>query len=526
MIRAQRNLGRLPAAIAQTRRCLATASPLETVPNTPPPLPIEPTPTSHVMHRSLSHSPLLAKRASGINIYTSTGQRIIDATSGAAVSCLGHSHPAIIEAMKKHLDGSDAVNYVATIMFTSSPAEELSKLLLESWEPPLRPTELQSTGKVYFCSGGSEANDSLMKLASQYHLENGQPQRTKFIARKQSYHGNTLGSLSLSHNLARITPYKGIMAKNTVHVPAPNTYRDLLPSETSEQYVERLREEYESTIVREGADTFIAFFLEPVTGATSGCLVPPPGYLQMVRDLCTKYGILMVCDEVMSGIGRCGSFHVHKHPEFGLKQPLAMGTGLTKEEREASMPDIQTVAKGLGGGYVPIAALLISGKVVDVLRAGKINKGAWVHGLTYQGHSLTCATALAVQRYIQDNDIMSSPAFSLLGSMLQSRLEQEDFDFVGNVRGAGLFWAVEFVQNRTTKEPFKRAKGLGMLIHETCLKNGLAVYPSNGTVDGKEGDHIILAPPYNVTEGEMVEIVDLLCHTFRNMESEIASLRG
>ncbi|KAE9969053.1 hypothetical protein BLS_005527 [Venturia inaequalis] len=435
-------------------------------------------------------------------------------------------------------------------MFTSSPAEELSKLLLESWEPPLGPTEVPSTGKVYFCAGGkthlsmsldfenlhlferghgvdycSEANDSLMKLATQYHLENGQPQRTKFIARKQSYHGNTLGSLGLSHNLARITPYKDITPKNTVHVSAPNTYRDLLPSETLEQYVERLREEYETTIVREGADTFIAFFLEPVTGATSGCLVPPPGYLQMVRELCTKYGILMVCDEVMSGTGRCGSFHVHKHPDFGLKQPSATGKGLTKAEREASMPDVQTIAKGLGGGYVPIASILISGKVIDVLREGKINKGAWVHGLTYQGHPLTCATALAVQRYIQDNDIMSSPGFALFGSMLQSRLAEEDFDFVGNVRGAGLFWGIEFVQNRETKEPFKRAKGLGMLIHETCLENGLAVYPSNGTVDGKEGDHIILAPPYNVTEGEMVEIVDLLCHSLRGMESQIAGLR-
>lgn len=316
------------------------------------------------------------------------------------------------------------------------------------------------------------------------------------------------------------------MAKNTVHVSAPNTYRDLRPSETSEQYVERLRLEYETTIVREGADTFIAFFLEPVTGATSGCLVPPPGYLPMVRELCTKYGILMVCDEIMSGMGRCGTLHVHKHPDFGLKQPSLSGTSLSKTEREASMPDIQTVAKGLGGGYVPIAAILISGKVVDVLREGTINKGAWVHGLTYQGHPFTCATALAVQRYMQDNDLMSSPVFTLFGSMLKAKIEEEEFEFVGNVRGVGLFWAIEFVQDRKTKQPFKREKGLAMLIHETCLKNGLAVYPNNGTVDGKEGDHVILAPPYNVTQEEMVEIVDLLCHSLRGMEDEIASLRG
>lgn len=310
-----------------------------------------------------------------------------------------------------------------------------------------------------------------------------------------------------------------------VHVSAPNTYRDLLPSESPEQYVERLREEYESTILREGADTFIAFFLEPVTGATSGCLVPPPGYLQMVREICTKYGILMVCDEVMSGIGRCGTYHVHKHPDFGLLQPTGTTKDLSNNEREASMPDIQTVAKGLGGGYVPIAAILISGKVVDVLREGKFGNGAWVHGLTYQGHSLTCATALAVQRYIQDNNVMTSPAFTLFGSMLKAQLEQEDFDFVGNVRGSGLFWGVEFVQDRKTKQPFKRGKGLGMLVHETCLKNGLAVYPSNGTVDGVEGDHVILAPPYNVTQEEMIEIVDLLCYSLRGMENEIAGLR-
>jgi adenosylmethionine-8-amino-7-oxononanoate aminotransferase len=300
----------------------------------------------------------------------------------------------------------------------------------------------------------------------------------------------------------------------------------MLPSESPDQYVQRLCEEYESTILREGADTFIAFFLEPVTGATSGCLVPPPGYLQMVRDLCTKYGILMVCDEVMSGMGRCGSFHAHKHPDFGISQSSETGRGRSRREREASMPDIQTVAKGLGGGYVPIAAILISGKVVDVLRQGKFGNGAWVHGLTYQGHSLACATSLAVQRFIQDNAIIASPAFTLFGAMLKARLEQENFEFVGDVRGSGLFWAVEFVQDRRTKVPFKREKGLGMLVHETCLKNGLAVYPSNGTVDGVEGDHVILAPPYNVSHDEMVEIADLLCHSLRGMENEIASLRG
>ena len=337
---------------------------------------------------------------------------------------------------------------------------------------------------------GSEAVEAALKLARQYHYEKGEDQRVHLVSRRQAYHGNTISAMSVSSNMARKVPYQGFGLPHVSHVSPAYAYRYLRESETEDQFTQRLLQEIEDEFLRVGPDTVIAFIAEPVIGATAGCVPPPRGYLRGVRELCTKYGILLFLDEIMCGTGRTGTY-------FAFEQ-----------EGEDVRPDIVTVAKGLGGGYAPIGGVLMSGKVLDVLRSGS---GAFCHGHTYQAHPVSCATALAVQEIVRRDGLVERSA--AMGKVLESKLRRElgDCRSVGDIRGRGLFWAVEFVTDKGTKAMFDPAIGFGAKVHQAAFERGVSVYPGAGTYDGRQGDHVLLAPPLIITE----EQLDTICKVLR-----------
>ncbi|MBX6745676.1 MAG: aspartate aminotransferase family protein, partial [Acetobacteraceae bacterium] len=329
---------------------------------------------SHVVHRSLRQDPPLAVRGEGIYLYDAEGRRIIDGSGGAAVACLGHGHPKVIEAIKAQLD---KLCYAHTSLFTCESAERLADTLVGHAPGGLT--------HAYFCSSGSEGNEAALKMARQYFLEIGQPQRTKFIARRQSYHGNTLGALAAGGNAMRRAPYQPILSDAFSHVSPCYPYRDRRDGESDEQYVARLAAELEAEFQRLGPQNVIAFIAETVVGATLGCAAALPGYFKAVREICDRHGALLILDEVMSGMGRTGTLHAW--------------------EQEGISPDIQVVAKGLGGGYQPIGGILVHGRVIEGLSRGS---GAFMHGHTYQAHPVACAAALAVQQVMAEEKLLDN----------------------------------------------------------------------------------------------------------------------
>lgn len=365
-----------------------------------------------LLHRSLHVTPSRVTSASGNYIHLSTGQRILDATGGAAVACLGHGNRRVGAAVAAQMQ---SFSYAHTLVFTSAAAEELADLLVESTGGAM--------SKAFVVSSGSEAMEAALKLARQYFMEMSpaQPRRANFIARRQSYHGNTLGALSASGHVARRALFEPTLLRNVSHVSACNVYRGLRAGETEADYVARLAQELDDEFARLGPDNVCAFVAEPVVGAALGCVTSPPGYFQAMKRVCDKHGALVILDEVMSGMGRTGTLHAWQAQEVGI------------------VPDIQTIGKGLGGGYAPVAGLLINRKVVDVLDNGT---GAFSHGQTYQGHPVACAAALEVQKIIREENLVENAMVmgQLLGSLLTERLK--DHPHVGDVRGRGLFWGV------------------------------------------------------------------------------------
>ncbi len=430
---------------------------------------------THVMHRQLTSTPAVAVSGSGAWLLDASGKRYLDACGGAAVSCLGHGHPDVRAAMHAQID---QLAYAHTSFFTTTVAEELADQLIR--------TAPSGTSHVYFVSGGSEAMEAAMKMARQFFVETGQPQRTHFIARRQSYHGNTLGALAVGGNQWRRAPFAPILI-NATHVSPCYPYREQLAGETPGQYGVRLAQELDTTIRRLGTDKVIAFVVETVGGATAGVLVPVPGYLQAVRQVCDKYGVLLILDEVMCGMGRTGTLHAC--------------------EQDGVVPDIMAIAKGLGGGYQPIGAVLVQRKIVEAMSSGS---GFFQHGHTYLGHAVACAAALAVQKVIARDGLLERVRDS--GARLQGLLSAAfaTHPHIGDVRGRGLFWGIELVQDRVTKEPFDPALKLHARIKKEALSRGLMVYPMGGTVDGHLGDHILLAPPYICSEAELELIVERL----------------
>jgi adenosylmethionine-8-amino-7-oxononanoate aminotransferase len=430
---------------------------------------------THILHRQIGHPYPTATTARGVMIRDSVGKEYIDASGGAAVSCLGHSHPDVLSAMHQQLD---QLAYAHTSFFTSQAAEELADELITHAPEGLN--------RVFYVSGGSEAVEAALKLARQYFVEHGQPRRRFIIARRQSYHGVTLGALAVGGREWQRKQF-GPLLIETHHVSPAYEYRGKRADETVQAYGARLAEEFESKIDELGGKNVIAFVAETVVGATLGAVPAVPGYFRRVREICDRHGILLILDEVMCGMGRTGTLHAC--------------------EQEGISPDVIAIAKGLGGGYAPIGALLIEEKIFNTLAEGS---GAFLHSHTYMGHPLACAAALAVQRVIRRDKLLENVRRQ--GDYLSRRLNERfgNHPFVGDLRGRGLFQGIEIVSDRGTKAPFDPSCKLHARIKHQALTRGLMIYPMGGTVDGTRGDHVLLAPPFIIDNGTIDAIVERL----------------
>lgn len=430
---------------------------------------------SHVFHRRAGRVPAVIAHGEGAYLVDTNGKQYIDGSGGAAVSSLGHSDADVIAAMKRQMD---QVAFAHSAFFTSEVMEDLADLLVAG-----APAGLD---RVSFVSGGSEGIECALKMARQYFVERGQPQRRHYIARKQSYHGSTLGALSVGGSFARRLPYGDILAQ-THHVSPCFGYRYRQAGEDDEAMVERLAQELEDKIRSLGEDSVIAFVAETVVGATTGAVAPVAGYFKRVREICDRYGVLLILDEVMCGMGRTGS--------------------LFACEQEAVRPDMVVVGKGLGAGYQPIGAVLVGEAIHEAFVAGS---GEFKHGHTFMGHATACAAALVVQQKLQAPGMMTR--VQALGSALEQRLKARfgNHHHVGDIRGRGLFWAIEMVTDRASKTPFDPEARLHARIKDRAFERGLICYPGGGTADGRRGDHVLLAPPFIITEDEIDIIVERL----------------
>lgn len=437
---------------------------------------------SHVFHRNPRQSLEVAVGGKGIELFDQKGRSYIDASGGAAVSCLGHGHPVVTQAIKDQLD---QLAYAHTSFFTTQVAEDLADFLQER-----APGDLNH---VYFVSGGSEAVEAALKLARQYFVEIGQPSRRHFIARRQSYHGNTLGALAIGGNAWRREPFLPLLVP-AHHVSPCYAYREQAEGETDTQYAQRLADELEQKILELGPENVAGFVAETVVGATAGVLPPVGDYLKRIREVCTKYGVLLILDEVMSGMGRTGYLFACQEDDV--------------------VPDIVTIAKGLGAGYQPIGALIATSRIYDAIVNGS---GFFQHGHTYLGHATACAAALAVQRVIESDQLL--PAVRERGEQLRAELREalKDHPNLGDVRGRGLFVGVEFVRDRATKEPLDPAARTHVQLKKQAMSHGLLMYPMGGTVDGVKGDHVLLAPPFICTPNDISTIVERFVTTVRSV---------
>ncbi|MHA6263846.1 aspartate aminotransferase family protein [Arenibacterium sp. CAU 1754] len=430
---------------------------------------------SHVFPRHSRQQPPVAVAGEGCYLIDASGKRYLDGSGGAAVSCLGHGDQEITAAIKAQLD---KVAFAHTGFFTSEPAEALADLLIEN-----APGNLD---RVYFVSGGSEATEAAIKLARQYWVEKGQPQRGKLIARKQSYHGNTIGALSAGGNEWRRAQFAPLLL-DVSHIDPCYEYRLRRDDETPEDYGRRAADALETEILRLGPETVMAFMAEPVVGATAGALAPAPGYFKRIREICDKYGVLLILDEVMCGMGRTGT--------------------LFACEQDGVAPDIACIAKGLGAGYQPIGAMLCSSEIYDTIASGS---GFFQHGHTYIGHPTAAAAGLAVVSAILNRGLLGRVREQ--GDKLAARLSDRfgQHPHVGDIRGRGLFRGIELVENRDTKAPFDPARGLAGKIKKAAFDAGLICYPMSGTIDGRQGDHVLLAPPFIITDAQLDELTDKL----------------
>ena len=430
---------------------------------------------THILQRNPTINLPVAVLGKGVYLYDSVGREYIDASGGAAVSCLGHGHPDVLAAMHAQLD---QLAYAHTSFFTTDVAEKLAAMLVESAPAGI--------SHAYFVCDGSEAVEAALKMARQYFVDIGQPQRRHLIARRQSYHGNTLGALAVTGREWNRAPFEPLLVPVT-HVSPCYEYREKRVDESPEQYGARLALELDETIQRIGADQVIAFIAETVGGATLGCVTPPPGYFKRVREVCDRHGVLLIFDEVMCGMGRTGTLHAC--------------------EQEGVVPDLMTIAKGLGGGYQAIGAVLVQQKIVEAFRQGL---GAFQHGHTYLAHPMAAAAALAVQEVIVRDKLLDN--VKRQGTGLRQRLESAfaEHPHVGDIRGRGLFQAIELVQDRATKAPFSNAEKINVRLKSEAMSRGLCCYPSGGTIDGRSGDHVMLAPPFIVSDSQLDQIVERL----------------
>ena len=434
---------------------------------------------SHVFPRQITAPPVKAVGSDGCYFTDEHGKRYLDASGGAAVSCLGHGDAEIIDAIKKQ---ADTLAFAHTGFFTSDPAEELADLLIAH-----APDDLD---RVYFVSGGSEAVEAALKLARQYHIENGEPQRRHVIARRQSYHGNTLGALATGGNQWRRAQFEPILMEVS-HIAPCYEYVDRADDESAYDYGQRAAQELEDEILRLGEDSVIAFVAEPVVGATMGAVPAVEGYFKRIREVCDQYGVLLILDEVMCGMGRTGH--------------------LFACEADGIAPDIACIAKGLGAGYQPIGAMLCSKLIYDVIGMGS---GFFQHGHTYLGHPIACAASLAVVKAILERGLLSAvqTRSEHLFAALAERFGQHPH--IGDIRGRGLFIGLEIVADRSAKTPFDPSLKTAERVKKAAFEAGLICYPMSGTRDGQRGDHVLLAPPFIYEESHILELTDKLEQSF------------
>jgi len=432
--------------------------------------------TGHVFPRHTAASLPTAVAGDGCYLIDTNGKRYLDASSGAAVSCLGHSNRKVLDAVKAQLD---TLAYAHTGFFTSEPAEHLAEMLVDRAPDGI--------DRVYFVSGGSEAVEAALKLARQYFMEIGQDQKSNIIARWQSYHGNTLGALAAGGNRWRRAQFAPMLSGAMHHIAPCHHWRFGEPGETAQDYGLRAAQALEDKILELGPDTVAAFIAEPVVGATMGAVPATPGYFKRIREICDRYGVLLILDEVMCGMGRTGH--------------------LFACEADGVAPDIVCIAKGLGAGIQPIGATLCSGAIYDAIADGS---GFFQHGHTYIGHPTACAAGCAVLKVFDDEDLIGR--VQARGRDLMTRLDARfsQHAHVGHIRGRGLFIGVELVADRDTKAPFDPALKIHAKLKQAAQDSGLLCYPMGGTIDGLRGDHILLAPPFIIGDSELDVLVDTL----------------
>ncbi|MGX9118484.1 aspartate aminotransferase family protein [Mesorhizobium sp. BHbsci] len=430
---------------------------------------------THILHRQIHATLPVAIGGKGIELFDRDRRAYIDASGGAAVSCLGHSHPDVTAALHAQ---ADKLAYAHTSFFTNERAETLADKLV-SGAP-------QGISHAYFVSGGSEAVEAALKMARQFFVETGKPERRNVIARRQSYHGNTLGALAAGGNEWRRAQFRPLLI-NTYHIEPCYAYRYQEAGERDEAYGLRAAQALEEKILELGPDTVMAFVAEPVVGATAGAVPAVPGYFRRIREICDRYRVLLILDEVMCGMGRTGTLHAC--------------------EQDGVAPDLMTIAKGLGGGYQPIGAVLLSRRIFDAFAEGS---GFFQHGHTYMCHPMACAAALAVQEVIARDDLLAN--VRAMGAHLSQRLGERfgNHAHIGDIRGRGLFMGVELVEDRSTKAPFDPKLKLNAKIKREAMARGLLVYPAGGTIDGVRGDHVLLAPPFIVDAAAIDAIVERL----------------
>lgn len=435
---------------------------------------------TRILHRSIGPELPRAVSGQGVYITDAQGRRYIDGSGGAAVTSIGHGDAEVLDAIRRQMD---AIAYAHTSFFTTEAAESLADRLVD-----LAPEGLDY---VYLVSGGSEAVEAALKMARQYFVEIGQPQRRHIIARRQSYHGNTIGALATGGNAWRRAQFQPILPQ-THHVSPCYAWRDQRPDETAQDYAARLAQELEDKIVELGADQVIAFVAEPVVGATLGAVPAVADYFERIREVCDRYGVLLILDEVMCGMGRTGTIFAH--------------------EQDGIVADIVTVAKGLGGGYQPIGAVLLSGRIYDAFRDGS---GLFQHGHTYIGHPVAAAAADKVVEIMARPGLMEN--VRAMGQRLRDGLADElgRHPNVGDIRGRGLFCGIELVADRDSKEPLDPALRTHARIKREAMARGLISYPMGGTIDGVRGDHILLAPPYIIQPDEIDLIVQRISDAIR-----------
>ena len=431
---------------------------------------------SSLFPRSFRKTYPQAVRGEGCYVWTADGKKYLDAAGGAAVVSIGHGVEEIGRAMAEQ---ATRLAFAHTSQFHTEAAEQLATRLLE-----LAPPGFRSGGRVYFTSGGSEATETALKLARKYFIERGEPSRTRTVSRWQSYHGSTLGALAVSGNVGRRTPYAALLPE-WGHIAPCFCYRCPLALKYPSCNV-ACAEELARFVQGAGPETIAAFIFEPVVGATLGAVAPPEGYLQRIAEICRRHDILLIADEVMTGMGRTGTLFAVEH--WGIE------------------PDMILLGKGLASGYAPLGAVLVSPKIAEVIASGS---GIFEHGFTYQAHPVAMAAGLAVLEYIHRNNLFErvAPAGR---EMMQALAPLAQHPHVGDVRGLGLLIGVEFVRNRTTREPFSHDAGIAERVRQAAMAEGVTTYPIQGCVDGEYGDHILLAPPFIISSEQIQEVARAL----------------